>query len=337
MATVGALAVTLNDFRKRMTPDGKLDYIIETLAQSNPILEDMKMMEGNLPTGIQTTQRTSIPTPSIRRINQGVDATKSNTKQIVDTCMMLEDRSRVDIKLLSLQSDKEAFRRSEDAAHIEGFSQRVAQAALYGDIAADPDAFNGIAVRYNTLTGAKGDPGYQVISGGTAGTNTNTSAFLIGWGEHTTAGIYPKNTTAGLKMTDLGESDVLDDKGKPFRAVQTLFEWNIGMTVRDIRANAAVRNINAAALAGMTSDKKLALIEKFIYAKNRIRNLNAAGVNYVWYVSDAVYTFVETYLVDKSNVHVTRQDIMGKPPQLYLSGIVLKKLDVMREDEAALV
>ena len=81
---------------------------------------------------------------------------------------------------------------------------------------------------------------------------------------------------------------------------------------------------------------KLLLIEKFIYAKNRIRNLNAAGTNYVWYVSDAVYTFIETYMVDKSNVHVTRQDIMGKPPQLYLSGIAVKKLDVMREDEAAI-
>ena len=100
MSTVGNLALTMTDFRKRMTPDGQLDYIIECLAESNPILEDMKWMEGNLPTGIQTTQRTSIPTPSVRVINRGVAASKSTTEQITDTCMMLEDRSQIDVKLL---------------------------------------------------------------------------------------------------------------------------------------------------------------------------------------------------------------------------------------------
>ena len=336
MATVGNLALTLNDYRKRTAPDGSLDYIIEVLNESNPILEDMKFMEGNLPTGIQTTQRTSIPEPSIRRINRGVDPTKSSTEQIVDTCMMLEDRALVDVKLLGLQSDKEGFRRSEDAAHIEGFAQKVAQSTFYGDINKDPETYNGLAIRYNSLTGGKNQPGYQVISAGTPGVNTNTSAYLIGWGERTTSGIYPKNTYAGLKSTDLGECDAYDKDGKPFRAVQTLFEWNVGLTVRDIRANAFVRNVDVSNMP-TTSAAKLALVEKFIYAKNRVRNLNAAGVNYVWYVSDALYTFLETYLIDKSNVHVTRQDVMGKPPQLYLSGLVVKKVDAISETEAAVV
>lgn len=39
---------------------------------------------------------------------------------------MLEDRSEVDVKLIGLQSDKEAFRRSEDSAHVEGFGQKIA-------------------------------------------------------------------------------------------------------------------------------------------------------------------------------------------------------------------
>lgn len=336
MATVGNLALTLNDFKKRTAPDGSLDYIIEVLNESNPILEDMKFMEGNLPTGIQTTQRTSIPVPSIRRINRGVDPSKSSTEQIVDTCMMLEDRSLVDVKLVGLQSDKEGFRRSEDAAHIEGFAQRVAKAVFYGDIGQNPDEFNGLSVRYSGLTGDKNSPGYQVISAGTPGVNSNTSAYLIGWGERTTSGIYPKNTYAGLKVTDLGEGDAYDKDGKPFRALQSLFEWNVGLTVRDIRANAFVRNVDVNSMPS-TSAAKLALVEKFIYAKNRVRNLNAAGVNYVWYVSDALYTFLETYLIDKSNVHVTRQDVMGKAPQLYLSGIAVKKVDAISESEAAIV
>ena len=335
MATVGNLAVTLNDWRLRTAPDGTIDYIVETLAQSNPILQHMLWMEGNLPTGNQTTQRTSIPTPTLRRINRGADNVKSTTRQITDTCSMLEARSEIDIELLALQPDKEAFRRSEDSAIMEGFAQTMAKYTIYGDSDGNPDEFNGLAVRYNTLTGTKGDAGYQVISAGTGGTNTNTSAWLVGWGERTVAGIYPKNTQAGLKMRDLGEQTVEDADGKKFQAVSTLFNWKAGLAVRDLRQISSVRNIDVSTLKGMTSTNKVAMIENFIYAKNRVRNLDAG--KFQWYLSDSMYTFLETYLIDKNNVHVTRQELMGKPPQIYLSGIPVFKLDAISETEAKLV
>jgi len=335
MATVGNLAVTLNDWRARTAPDGTIDYIVETLAQSNPILQHMLWMEGNLPTGNQTTQRTSIPTPTLRRINRGADKVKSTTKQITDTCSMLEARSEIDIELLALQPDKEAFRRSEDSAIMEGFAQTMAKYTIYGDSDSNPDEFNGLAVRYNSLTGSKGDAGYQVISAGAGGTNTNTSAWLVGWGERTVAGIYPKNSQAGLKMRDLGEQTVEDADGKKFQAVSTLFNWKAGLAVRDLRQIASVRNIDVSTLKGMTSANKVAMIENFIYAKNRVRNLDAG--KFQWYLSDSMYTFLETYLIDKNNVHVTRQELMGKPPQIYLSGIPVFKLDAISETEAKLV
>lgn len=42
-----AVALTLNDLRKRQAPDGSIDVVIETLVQSNPILEDVRWAEGN--------------------------------------------------------------------------------------------------------------------------------------------------------------------------------------------------------------------------------------------------------------------------------------------------
>jgi hypothetical protein len=57
MATLGANALTLADWAKRIDPDGKTPQIAELLAQSNQILEDMVFMEGNLPTGHRTTIR----------------------------------------------------------------------------------------------------------------------------------------------------------------------------------------------------------------------------------------------------------------------------------------
>lgn len=335
MATVGNLAVTMMDYRKRLDPDGSLAFIMENCAQQNEIMKRIKWMEGNLPTGIQTTQRTSLPAPSIRVINQGVEASKSTTKQVVDTCMMYESRSCVDVKLLALQTNPEAFRRSEDAAHIEGYAQEIASTLIYGDIEKDRDKFNGIAVRYNTFTGGKGTAGYQVIDAGMGSASAvNGSAYLIGFGEHATAGIYPKGTQCGMKMQDLGEGDVYDKNGNPYRAVQTLFSYNAGLTVRDIRQNAAVRNIDCSALQSITDTKAKELVNKFIYAKNRIRNLSQPGTDFAWYVPDAIYDFLEVFLLNKNNVHVTRADFEGGISGIRLSGIPVFRMDCMRTDEA---
>lgn len=337
MSTLALEALTLSDFRKRANPDGTLDFVIEALENSNPVLQDMVWKEGNLPTGNKTTIRTALPTPSIRMINQGVKPSKSTTKQVQDTCMMLEDRSTVDTKLLKLYGpNAEAFRRSEDAAFVQGFSDVVAGNLFYGDTAANPGCFNGLSVRYNTLTGNKGEAGYQVISGGTAGTNTNTSAFLIGWGTHATTGIYPRGSQVGLHQEDLGEGDVEDANGGKYRALTTLFGWDCGLAVQDVRANAFVRNIDVSNLP-TTSANKLALIEKFVVAKNRIHNLQRGDKHLVWYVSSALYDWFELYLLDKNNVHVTRQELQGDVPRLYFSGIEIKMCDAISETEAAIV
>ncbi|MDL2281348.1 hypothetical protein LJC10_05805, partial [Selenomonadales bacterium OttesenSCG-928-I06] len=153
-------------------------------------------------------------------------------------------------------------------------------------------------------------------------------AWLVGWGERATCGIYPRNTYAGLKMRDLGEADVLDAEGNPFRAVQTLFNWNVGLTVRDIRSNAVLRNIKTTELDSSN------LVEKMIIAKNRIRNLDLGSIKYVWYVPNCVYTALETHLINSSNIHVTRQDFMGAMPTLYLAGIPVRKVDAILENEA---
>lgn len=339
MALLGNTALTLSDWRKRMAPDGSVDYIIEALLNGNPIMDDIPWMMGNLPTGNKTTIRTSMPTPSVRRINRGVDRHKSQTEQVTDTTIILEDRSVVDIELLALAQNGEAFRRSEDAAFVAGFSDAVAANIFYGDTADSlGEQFNGISRRYDEYGGTeKNTAAYQVISAGTASqTGHNTSGYFIGWGTHATTGIYPKGSQLGLQQRDLGESTVTDAEGKEYQAVTTLFTWKCGLAVGDIRANALVRNIDVDGLGSLTSAQKLALIEKFIRAKNRIRSVQSRDKKVVLYVSDELYNFFELYLLDKNNVHITRQELMGAVPQLYLSGIPIKKCDAISEEEPAI-
>lgn len=336
MAVLGNTALTLSDWRKRMAPDGSVDFIIEALMNANPIMDDIPWMMGNLPTGNKTTIRTSMPTPSIRRINRGVNRHKAQTEQVTDTTIILEDRSVVDIELLALAQNGEAFRRSEDAAFVAGFSDAVAANIFYGDTDDSGEQFNGISKRYSKYGDEtyKNKAAYQVVSAGTPGTK-NTSGFFVGWGTHATTGIYPKGSQLGLQQRDLGENTVTDADGKEYQAVTTLFTWKCGLAVGDIRANALVRNIDMSTLGSMTAQQKMKLVEQFIRAKNRIRGIQSRDKKVILYVGDELYNFFELYLLDKNNVHVTRQELMNAAPQLYLSGIPIKKCDAISESEPA--
>ena len=72
MATIGSLALTYADWAKRMDEGYRVAAIIELLSQTNEILDDMLVMEGNLPTGHKTTIRTGLPQATWRLLNAGV-------------------------------------------------------------------------------------------------------------------------------------------------------------------------------------------------------------------------------------------------------------------------
>lgn len=333
MPTIGNLALNFNDLRKRQAPDGTIDHIIEVLKQSNPIMDDIKWKQGNLPTGNQTTQRTSIPTPSLRAINKGVKPTKSSTKQVRDTCCILEARSRVDIELLRLEPDPQAFRRSEDDAHIEGFSEKVASMIFYGDSDENLDEFNGFAKRYDHFGGKKGEYSYQVRDAGGKTSGALSSVWLIGW-SNSVSGIYPKYGYAGLKMRDLGERTVEDAEGGSYQAFESLFTWMPGLMVADPRMVAAVRNIDTATLLEATDEQKKSFMDQLIYAKNSLRRIQGENMKLGIYVSGKVYDFLESYLMDKSHVHVTRQDFANGTSVLALFGIPVYKEDALKDTES---
>lgn len=333
MATVGNTAFTFSDLRKRLNPTGQIDWIMEIMAESNPIMQHIPWMEGNLPTGNQTTLRTSYPHPQLRRINRGIEPGKSTTRQIVDTCCIMEAYSSVDTRLIQMAPDKEAVRRSEDAAFIEGFTQDLAKYMFYGDTDTNPDQFNGFGVRYNTFDGDKGTFGYQTVNGGGTTEDKQTSIYIVDWGENAVTGIYPKGSKAGIQTEDKGEQMVSDADGKKYWALMTWFAWDAGLAVQNLRKVAAIRNVDMSKkVADMTATERKAVVDKFIVAKNRIQNLKRP----IAYVADDVYTMLELHLNDKSNSYVTRQELMGAMPKIFISGIEVSKCDALQTDEAVI-
>lgn len=244
MATIGASAVTLADWAKVQKPGGGVDKVVQILNETNEVLDDALFMEGNLPTGHRTTVLSGLPTPTWRLLNYGVQPSKATHVQVTDACGMLEDYAEVDKSLADLNGNTVEFRLSQDRPHIEGVSQGLADAIIYGNQATDPEQITGLAPRYNSASAANGG---QIINGGGTG-STNTSVWFVTWGDMTAHMIYPKGSMAGLMKTDKGQVTLEDAAGGKYEGYRTHYKWDTGFTLRDWRYCARVANIDVSAL-----------------------------------------------------------------------------------------
>jgi hypothetical protein len=271
MATLSTAALTLADWAKRLDPNGKVPTIVELLNQVNEILDDMLWMEGNLPTGHRTTVRTGLPTVAWRLLNQGVATSKSTTAQIDEACGLLEAWSEVDVDLAKLNGNVARFRLSEAVAFIEAMNQSMVSTIFYGNAGTTPEQFTGLSPRYSSLS--TGGNTSHVISGGGTG-STNSSIWLVVWGDQTVAGIFPKGSKAGLSHDDYGETTaelVAGIGGQRMRAFQERWVWKGGIAVKDWRYAVRICNINISNLTAQTSAADLPQL--MIKAIHRIPSL----------------------------------------------------------------
>jgi len=329
VATIGSTYLTLADWAKRMAPGGGIDDIIEVLTTSNPILEDAAALEGNLPTGHRSTQRTTLPSGTWRMLNQGVAGTKGTTEQIDDTCGMLEGLSQIDVDLAILNGNQAAFRASEDDAFIAGLSQQVATALFYGNSKLNPEQMHGFAPRNNAL-------GTYVISGGGSGSD-NTSVWIITWGPKICHLIFPKGSQAGLVSEDLGKQLVLESATSlnRFLAYVTRFQWKLGLAVRDYRYVARVCNID---VSDLTSDAATGadLLDKMIDAfyVRPSQNLGDMARTFV-YCNKTIAKFLHKQAMNKANVNLTLDNVAGKMVTNFL-GAPVHICDAITSSEATI-
>lgn len=335
MATIGSTFLTLADWAKRLKPGGGIDEIIEVLASSNPILKDAAVLEGNLPTGHRSTQRTTLPSGTWRMLNQGVASSKGTTKQVDDTCGMLEGLSQIDVDLAILNGNEAAFRASEDDAFIAGLSADAATALFYGNSKLNPEQMHGFAPRYAKLN-------TYVLDGDGEG-DTNTSVWIITWGPKICHLIFPKGSKAGLKSEDLGkllvpDSTILSDSGATlnrFLAYVTRFQWKLGLAVRDYRYVSRVCNIDVALL---TADAATGadLLDKMIDAfyVRPTEDLGKMAKTFV-YCNKTVAKFLHKQAMNKSNVNLTLENVEGKMITHFLTAPV-HICDAIKSDEATI-
>lgn len=320
MATLSANNPTLIDVASRLDPSMNIDKIVELLAATNPVLNDMTFMEGNLPTGHKTTVRTGLPGVTWRKLYGGVQPSKSRTAQVTDSCGMLEAYAEVDKALADLNGNAAAFRLSEDKAFIEAMSQEMASTLFYGNETTEPEAFTGFAPRFNSLSAQNGD---NIVNAGGSSTD-NTSIWLVVWGPNTCHGIYPKGSTGGVQMRDLGEVTVENVDGASGRAqmYRSHYRWDCGLTVRDWRYIVRIANIDVSDLNTIANTKFL--VQWMIQAAERIPSFGAGRA--AFYCNRTIREKLRLGILEKVASNLTFETVAGKRVMTF------DEIPVMRTD-----
>jgi len=326
MATLSTTNPTLADVAKRQDPDGKIDTIVELLAETNEVLDDMTFLEGNLPTGHRTTIRSGLPSSTWRKLNYGVQPSKSTTVQVTDTAGMLEAYAEVDKALADLNGNSASFRLSEDRAFLESMNQTMATTLFYGDTGTDPEKFMGLAPRYSSTSAESGD---NIIVGGGSGAD-NTSIWLVVWGPNTVHGIYPKGSQAGLKHQDLGEVTLEDAASGKYQGYRTHYKWDIGVTLRDWRYVVRIPNID---VSNLTKDASSGadLVDLMVQAIEKVPNLGLGRATF--YGNRTVSSILRRQITNTSNVRLSMDEIAGKRVMTF-DGIPFRRNDAILNTEA---
>jgi hypothetical protein len=347
MALLSSTALTMADWAKRMDDESKTAAIVELLSQSNEILDDMLIVEGNLPTGHKTTVRTGLPTASWRLLNYGVQKSKSTTAQVIDSCGNLEAFSDIDKDLADLNGNTAEFRLSETRAFLEAMSQQMAQTLVYGNLAVNPERFQGLSPRYNTVNTATAQTAANVIDMGGTG-STNTSLWIVCWGADTAHGIFPKGKITGLQHTDMGEWPVTDANNGLYMAYRDRYKWELGFSLRDWRYVVRLCNIDVTLLNSVNAANLINGIVRGLRRLptgatryNPVTTSDASTISgpmgrVAIYCNRVVSTYLDLQAMNKSNVLLDMMQFDGKPVTAF-RGIPVRTVDAILNTEARIV
>jgi len=334
MATLNSYSqLTLKELANRRDPDGQLATIVEALAEDNEVLQDAPFYEGNDVFSNRTTRRSSLPSGSWRKVNEGVGTEASGTVQVIDTIGILETYSEVDKILVDSAPNPKQFRSDEDMAFVEGLGQTLAATIWYGNASTTPETFTGFVPRMDALAATT-----NVIGGGGTGSDL-TSIFIVQWGRNKCHMVYPRNyaKSLGISMEDLGE-DTLVESVENASGVTTsttrrqiyrsFFQARAGLVVRDAECMARYCNIESTGSSNIFDEDNL--IKLMTRMKNR-------GRGAMLYANDTIFAQMQIRLKDKSNIYFSRDDgLDGGGPVMRFNGAPIRLSDQILITESAL-
>lgn len=337
------------DVLSRIDSAGKQMYIAEMLSQAIVTAQDMPYKQGTEIFGHTYAYRTSIPAGNWRQLNQGVGYSKSTTGKASVGMASLEGYSQVDRMLAEANPDGiDAFRTSEEVSFIEGFGQTWEETLWYGNTNANPAEFIGLSIYYNTGDQSLAQNAQNVIDGLGTGSD-NASMWLVGWGERSCYGAYPRGSKAGLVSEDKADTvPAYDNLGNRYEAFTTWFRQQGTIAVEDWREVVRIANLDvtASGLAGPDAADLFLLMSQAIMlppaagqglsgiSMTDAPNNATPSTRYVWYMNRTLAFWLTAQSIRDRNVLLDPDASAGRPWTSW-RGLPIKISDRLLQTEEA--
>ena len=262
-----------------------------------------------------------------RLINRGTKPVKTQVKQASFTCGEMEGFADIDEKLLKMNGNSNEWRLSENAGIQESMNQEMAATFFYGDEKVTPAKFTGLGAYFYSKTNQDAIYADQIIDAGGTGNNL-TSLWIVGFGNLSCYGIFPKGSHAGFTYEDMGRVELRDANGGIYYGYRSKYNWAAGLVVRDPRFIVRVANISTATLTQNAAD---AFIETLIKAYNQIENPDAVRLSI--FCNRSVQTFLDICATKKTNVRLGIDEFAGKKIT-HFYGVPILRCDAIKNSES---
>lgn len=319
---------TMNDLAARIGKNGDLatQKVVELQSQTNALWQVLPFKQCNDGTKEVIVLRKSLPEVAWRMLNKGTKPTKSATAQASFTCGAVEAFAQVDERMLKLNKNSNTWRLSENYAHQEAMSQKMATTFFYGDEKTNPAGFTGLGAFYYSKSQ---DDLYsdQIIDCGGTGNNL-TSLWIMTFADDTLYGIYPEGVTAGYKYQDNGRVQMFDATGGKLYGYESQYNWDMGLALRDPRYVVRLANID------VTERDDSSFIRHMIEGYNQIHDVDHGRT--VIMCNRSVQTYLSILASEKANVNLRIDEFGGKKIEHFWTSPIMR-CDAILKTESQLV
>ncbi len=239
---------SLLDLQKKIGPDGNMLRTVAALEKQNAFFKHMHWKPSNSPDGHVLSAQTSLPQVYVRRINEGVPASKGTTAKVTESAAIFAGVSKVDAVIAKMSGNTAEYRAQKDDLFVsQSIPNRFDRAVFYDDVATAKENLGGLTPRLNSLSGKYND---QIVNSQIAHSGSDqTSIWAMVSGPNTVYGFIPKGQSAAVDYKDRGEISSRDDNNNEWFFLTSSFEMHAGVAVEDPRYIARLANIDTSAIA----------------------------------------------------------------------------------------
>ena len=316
---------TLVDIVNRKSPDGRLMPVVGVLNEINEVISDMYMVEANDKTSHLHTQQVNLGSPTIRRIGQGVAASKGNEKPVRDAIMLTEGWSEIDERLVRLSGDPADFRHAKDMAFVEGFMQGMTEYVIDGS-GRDEELYG--------FSGRRASIGTYCLTASGTGSDM-TSAYIVDWSETGCFGLYPAGSPGGFDMDVKGLETDKDSSSLLMDVYRTKFQWDLGLGLADDRGLYRIANIDTSSIATLAESSLPSIDDQLLYciAKGKTKKaVGPLGGRFIYLNSDG-FIILDRLAKDKTNVSYTPGEPFGYEGTAKYRSLMIHQVDSITSTE----